>query len=532
MAIKIDYSVLDDTARYMRELAGSFGQLKNYGQELNSSLNPSLREWALDAQEPYGHSHVEDARTKITEKKAELDEESDSWADYAKKIDTFSEFAQNKDKEAAECFSALAVQYTNYKGLKGVFQFLGDTAYNLFAVEFANSNDFTRNIAGWLKEKKDDLDICWQQTKDYWQHGNGVYILNKIKQGIKVGLAVVGVVAAIVATPFTGGLSAVTVVGCLGILASSIGAYCTIKDASIVIKENNKVLDRINKEGNESNPGLARFYGDTSGYSSYVKKNDFGEEAENNEKKRDAKHFDELHSGADAVSAITTGALTFGTATTSYGKTVFDFSKSNIMSNISKSLGIGVLKENNSTSMIEKQIDVIQDGVQIKASSSIIGMENTVEKIGDFNKATLSIQKLAVGSEYTSLVATDGVNIAKYSKYASTISNASTSYDITSLSVKAGIMGKGFKTVDSIKTLQQDVSSACKIATFTMNVGDTAIGVAQTGELDGVVNRAWKTTKIGGTLDKYLISYDDSKNKMGVGSVEKKAWKFITAFFE
>ena len=54
MAIKIDYSVLDDTARYMRELAGSFGQLKNYGQELNSSLNPSLREWALDAQEPYG----------------------------------------------------------------------------------------------------------------------------------------------------------------------------------------------------------------------------------------------------------------------------------------------------------------------------------------------------------------------------------------------------------------------------------------------------------------------------------------------
>ena len=197
------------------------------------------------------------------------------------------------------------------------------------------------------------------------------------------------------------------------------------------------------------------------------------------------------------------------------------------MSNISKSLGIGVLKENNSTSMIEKQIDVIQDGVQIKASSSIIGMENTVEKIGDFNKATLSIQKLAVGSEYTSLVATDGVNIAN----ASTISNASTSYDITSLSVKAGIMGKGFKTVDSIKTLQQDVSSACKIATFTMNVGDTAIGVAQTGELDGVVNRAWKTTKIGGTLDKYLISYDDSKNKMGVGSVEKKAWKLITAFF-
>ena len=135
---------------------------------------------------------------------------------------------------------------------------------------------------------------------------------------------------------------------------------------------------------------MARFYGDTSGYSSYVKKNDFGDEAENNEKKRDAKHFDELHSGADAVSAITTGALTFGTATTSYGKTVFDFSKSNIMSNISKSLGIGVLKENNSTSMIEKQIDVIQDGVQIKASSSIIGMENTVEKIGDFYNATFS----------------------------------------------------------------------------------------------------------------------------------------------
>ena len=28
MAIKIDYSVLDDTARYMRELAGSFGQFE------------------------------------------------------------------------------------------------------------------------------------------------------------------------------------------------------------------------------------------------------------------------------------------------------------------------------------------------------------------------------------------------------------------------------------------------------------------------------------------------------------------------
>lgn len=83
--------------------------------------------------------------------------------------------------------------------------------------------------------------------------------MNKIKQGIKVGLAVVGVVAAIVATPFTGGLSAVTVVGCLGILASSIGAYCTIKDASIVIKENNKVLDRINKEEMKATQGWQGF---------------------------------------------------------------------------------------------------------------------------------------------------------------------------------------------------------------------------------------------------------------------------------
>ena len=202
------------------------------------------------------------------------------------------------------------------------------------------------------------------------------------------------------------------------------------------------------------------------------------------------------------------------------------------MSNISKSLGIGVLKENNSTAMIEKQIDVIQDGVQIKASSSIIGMENTVEKIGDFNKATVSIQKLAVGSEYTSVVATDGVNIAKYTKYASTISDVSTSYDITSLSVKAGIVGKGFKKVDSIKALQQDISSVCKVATFTMNVGDTAIGVVQTGEVDGVVNRAWKTTKIGGTLDRYLISYDDTKNKIGVGGIEKKGWKVVTTLLE
>ncbi len=518
MVIKIDYSALDDTACYMRELAGSFGQLKNYGQELNSSLNPSLREWALDAQEPYGHSHVEDARTKITEKKAELDEESNSWADYAKKIDTFSEFAQDKDKEAAECFSDLAVQYTNYKGLKGVFQFLGDTAYNLFAVDFANSNDFTRNIAGWLKEKKDDISSWKQNVKDYFKHGNGKYVLNILIQSAKIGIAVLGIVGTILAAPWTGGTSLYATVAIIGFAASCVAATCTTIDGIVSIRQNVKVL---NRKDIDSNPGMARFYGDTNGVSSWINKNDLGGKVINDLAQTSGKAFDFAHSTADAVSMAANLTTSLGATTTSKGLKDINLSKDNILHNIAKSFGVGAVKNESSKMVYGKNVELANNTGNISESVKVTSYEQKVSAYGELSqggKSTiLSFGKGIGTSEYVEVVASDGKNVLKYSEYIGQAKKSTVTLDITN------ILAKKSPTTDQT-TLQKVVNTSKTVLTTAKGAMETLqSGSSLSGySVETVIKNKFNSTNLGSGWKKYSVfsnaetvqKYYDSKYEL------------------
>jgi hypothetical protein len=246
-------------------MTGVFGHLSSYGNDVQTRMSNALYEGRLAAQEPYSNGYVADARSYLDRKKTELDLEKSIWSDYAKKVEGFYEFVDNQDGAAADEFKKLSDNYVDYKGLKGVAQYLRDTAYNLFVVDFANKNDFSRAISGWIKEKADDMSIAWQRTKDYFSYGDGRYILNIGIQVAKISVAVIGVATTLLAAPWTGGTSLYATVALVGFAASCIAAVCTSIDGVVSISENVKVLKDENRK---ENPGRARYFGDTSGISS------------------------------------------------------------------------------------------------------------------------------------------------------------------------------------------------------------------------------------------------------------------------
>lgn len=133
--------------------------------------------------------------------------------------------------------------------------------------------------------------------------------------------------------------------------------------ANIQYKVLNRQLDKLRNErytigenkvalGIEDDPAMARFHGDVSKYSDYVKKTDFGSAEANQKAAKKAQNIDKTQAVADFVSLGCGMATTFGSKTIEVVDDVgnvskytrFDRSPSNIKTNVLKTFGFKVDK--------------------------------------------------------------------------------------------------------------------------------------------------------------------------------------------
>lgn len=467
--ITFDYGMLNSAIHEASKMKGGWGSYESYRSELNSKLYSSLDEWKLAGKEPKGHAYVSCARDEITGKRAELSSRANEWGNLATNLGNFKTYVENQDKAVEKEFVVMTKQYTNYSGIGGFFTWLGDTYYNVYAVDFANSNAFTRKIAEIKKVVDDDFDTWKQGAIDWFKHGDGRYVANIIGSVALTTAAIAGTVVAFLGIPFTGGTSAVIAVGLIGAIAGSVGAAISAFNTYHTIKENNQALSIAD------DPARARFHGDVSSYSEHVSKHVYDSPEEYQKHTKIGKRIDVIEGICTVVSAGASAATTFGTKTVltsvengnKVSQTTFDLS--NIKNNVLNTFGFKVTKDvssidivgyekslniNTANKLENSTIDVVNSSEKIKMTEKTL--EKSAQEIGKtkYTKSVISINKFSGTSEYTSVVASNGIVTGSYTEYAVQAQKSAKTIDYTNAIMSKDTVSK----ISDLKKIQDAVT--------------------------------------------------------------------------
>lgn len=541
--IVFDYSEIKSAKSKAEDIAGGWfsSGIDDYKSGLKSSLKSPLDEWRLSESEPYGHAYVSSAQGNIDTKISALDTAATKWTNLATKLGNFVQYVQDRDSDVVNIFETTSDQYTDYKGLKGVFNYISDVAYNFFAVDLANSNGFTRAIADWGKEKADDFSSVLQDVEDYFKHGDGRYILNIIGSVALTTVAIAGVVISIVGLPFTGGATCSTAVACislLGVAAGTVSAAISAYNTKYAVKSNVEALIYTD------DPGKARFYGDVSKYSEYVAKTDLGSKEANEKAEKKGKILDTTKAVADVVQLGTGLATTFGTKSVEVlddagnvaKHTTFDFSPSNVKTNVLKTFGFKATKESASVDVVEiNQSTVISNADEIgdttidmtratydmdyKSSS----FEKTVDIASDGTKTvtrSATFNKAEISTEYKSVVASNNVVTQEFSTYVAHAEASSTVIDYTNALSTVDDINKAKAVNDSafvtvLKTIKETGENMNDAKDFLMASDEERLQ----NQIENLIKKNYFISQV----DKYLFSYDSGDdNAYLFGSNGKK----------
>ncbi len=569
--IVFDYSEIKSAKSKAEDIAGGWfsSGIDDYKSGLKSSLKSPLDEWRLSESEPYGHAYVSSAQGNIDTKISALDTAATKWTNLATKLGDFVQYVQDRDSDVVNIFETTSDQYTDYKGLKGVFNYISDVAYNFFAVDLANSNGFTRAVADWGKEKADDFSSVLQDAEEYFKHGNGRYVLNMVGSVLGTVAAIAGTVVAIVSIPFTGGSTAVIAVGCIGATASAIAAMISAVNTCFAVKENCEALKL------EEDPGAARFHGDVEKFSDYVEKTDFGSKEANEFMEKSAKNVDTVKAVADTVSTVCSVATTFGTKTTVVGvddvgkditKTSFDFSAGNVKKNVLKTFGFDVDSKKvttdtmqiNETKVVSSADDIGNATIDITnasydvqkttmvSSADEIGdvtvditktsydaqkttMFSSVEDIDDINKVgdtTLDITKATYDANYKSTIFEKTVDVAedgaKNVTKTVTFNKAKVSTEYSSVVASNNVVTQGVSTytrhAEAASTVI-DYTEAAKITPFA--TFETVREAVQTPSLKTVAKAVDEVSSFGENVTSFMKDSDEVRIKKAIQNVIK-----------
>lgn len=552
--IIFDYNALEDAKSNAKKIVTAWNGLDDYKSALNTKLKLSLDERILSKSEPYGHTYISNARTDIDVKVAELETTRKMWIDLSTTISNFLQYVKEQDNKVVSIFQTTSSAYTDYSGIGGFFRYIGDGLYNFFAVDLANCNGFTRAISDWCKERADDLAHVIQQVDDWFRHGNGRYILNIVGSVALTAVAIAGVAISIIGLPFTGGASCTLAVGCISVIGVAAGitsAAITAFNSAHAINANLEALE------NADDPGRARFHGDITGYSDYVRKTDLGSKKANEEAARRAQNLDTAKAFADVVQVGTGLATTFGTKSvellddagrvTKY--TSFDFSPSNVKANVLKTFGFKATKEKVTVDVAEvKHSTIISNADEIgdttiditKASSDMEYKSATFEKkvtVNEKGKKTVTrtarYNKANASTEYKSIVASNNVLTQEYSTYVVHAEASSTVIDYTNATSSAKSVAAAKAANDSLfkKGLTAVKNTGSNVATVT-----TFLKASEEDRLESTVHNIVKKNYFVNQVDKYIIKYDTAKDKAylfgdtgkKLDSLGKQVWKNIT----
>lgn len=548
-----DYGALEEAKSNAKKIVTGWNGIDDYKTGLNIGLKSCLDEWRLDKEEPYGHAYVSNAQADISDKIDQLEVVKTQWIDLSKTIDSFLKYVKAKDEKAVSIFKATSEQYTKKDSLAGFFNYIGDGLYGLFAVDLANCNGFTRTIADWGKKKMDDLSSVIQDANDWFRHGDGRYVLNIVGSAALTLAALAGTVIGFLGIPFTGGSSAVIIVGCVGTIASGVAAGISAYNSIYTIKEN------VNALSITDDPGTARFHGDVSKYSDYVKKTDFGSKEINEKEAKKAKTIDTVHAVAEGVSFVTSVATTFGTKKVVTGvdefgddivKTSFDFSSSNVKKNVLKTFGFEVDSKKISADVVEINKTTVISNADEMGDTTIGIAHSTYEenyKSVAFGKTTniaengkkavtktATFNKANVSTEYGSIVASDNVVTQEFSMYTAHAETSSTVIDYTKAAkITPSKTLEAFQKASETPTLENKLKAAQ--SGFKFIGGSTSYLKASDDERTAtVIQNIVKTNHLASQIDEYMlkvdISHDGNKYYIGGDATDKAVtlWKTIT----
>lgn len=565
--ISFDYGELNEASKIAKSVSGYFGAYSDYRNDLQRDLYSSLEEWKLAASEPNGCTSVSDARSNITTKRSQLETSSTEWKNLSSNIITFRKSVEEKDKNAAKAFKDTSKAYTNYHGIGGAFRWIGDTFYNIFAVDLANSNKVTRAIADWGKRKLDDLSIIKQDIKDYFQHGNGRYILNIAGSVLFTGAAIVGTVIAFATIPFSGGSTAVIAVSLIGAVAGGVSSIISAFNTYHTCREN---VDAFKLH--DSDPGAARFHGDVTSYSDHVSKTKYSSPEEYKKHANIAHGIDVIDTACTVVSVTASAATTFGTKTVQVRKgsnvenvTKFDFSPKNVKSNVLKTFGFKTTSETVKSDVVRQEQAVINHGGE--AGDTVIDMASSSDEFNAAHKSTeatkktvdatahskeikytqrvKTTEKITVKSEYNALAASNGQTTRGYAEYAEHAKYTKKTVDYSNAVMSKSKVDK-IKFAESIKDAktQKDIDKLVRVR----NLNRVKSGMESLGNVtkslrgertgfDTVKDFAKKNTFIN-SFDKYVYSIPTSEDAEGKDYVKgiggsnsskyQKFWETVT----
>ena len=529
--IEFDYKALKSAIKTANKMSGSWGVYNTYRSDLKNTLHDSIAEWKLSGEEPCGHSYVVNAQGDITNKRSQLETRMGEWTNLATNLESFKTFVEEQDKAVKTIFETTSKQYTDYSGIGGAFTWLGDAFFGAIGVDLLNSNKVTRGIADWGKSKIDDLHTVEQNVKDWFKHGNGRYVANIVGSLALTTAAIVGTAIAIIGIPFTGGSSAVIAVGCIGAVASGIGAAISAFNTYHTIKENAEALSI------EDDPATARFHGDVSSYSEHVSKTKYSSPEEYDKYSKIAKGID-IADGVCTVVSIGTGlATSFGTKSIEVvgeggdvtKQTVFDFSPKNVKSNVLKTFGFKVENEtagisikgeeyalniDTSGELGDTTIELMSATDDTKVTAKTV--EKTSKEIGrtKYTQRVKTIDKVSVTSEYNSVVSSNNVVTEGYAEYAMQAERSKKTIDYTNAMMSKDKVSK----ISYLEKLNK-ANTSSEIARLKtghrlgyLEKGLKSInGMTKTVTSDGkspteiIYNIAKKNTVING-IDKYVYS--------------------------
>lgn len=265
--ICIKYNDIEDVITYS-EKARSW--LDNYVSDIRDVINSPIGKLEGADTKGYAQSAADLASKKMTA----LTDKKIFFSNLENTAKNIMSTAKTADANVATNIANLA---DGYIGERSWSQKVGDWIYNTFCVEFVNSNDLLRDFFDCVKWACDKIGNVIESVRDWFKYGNGRYVWKIVSSVVGAIVAVAGAIVAFCAIPFFGGLSIPLVIGCIGALATSVGAIITVVNSGTSIYSNGIALYLASGD----NTGAARYYGNVSTLSQYWAKRDLGDAEEN-----------------------------------------------------------------------------------------------------------------------------------------------------------------------------------------------------------------------------------------------------------
>lgn len=263
--VELIYSDLETAAS---NAVSACNELTDYSDTISRKVMAKLN--VLPGDDSNGY--ISYAVSAASGKKNELLEKADVYLNCSRKITTLCNEARTADAAVAKKMEILTDPYNTEITVASVFRGLGNLFYDFFCVDAANwisdHVPLADAIMEWIRNQANDLSH-WYETiiRDWFKYGDGQYAMNKTGAIVVVLGAIAGLCAAVALIGKAAIATAVVAVvaGTLVLIFAAVNAVYTFID-------NN----RAERQAGQGKKGLAHYYGETEGFSSYYKRHDMG----------------------------------------------------------------------------------------------------------------------------------------------------------------------------------------------------------------------------------------------------------------